>query len=132
MSFNSVTIRAGYILKSLTINVWSDWWWLLGVSIQTILIFSFNMLLLKGMSFCRSQNDLRLTHLSASIALELWLVLYIKIQKINVWFDWWCLLFVSSQTIVIFTFDMLLINGKSFSEVKNTSNSFIHELQVIY
>jgi len=31
--------------------MWSDWWWLLGVSTQTIVRFTFNMLLLDGILF---------------------------------------------------------------------------------
>jgi len=37
-----------------------------------------------------------------------------KLPKIIVWSDWCCLLAVSSQTFVIFTFKILLVNGKSF------------------
>jgi len=67
---------AGYILKSPKINMWSDWWWLLGVSSRTIVIFTFNRLLLYGKSIFRSQKDLKLIYLWASIALELWLDIY--------------------------------------------------------
>ena len=48
------------------------------------------------------------------MALELWMVINFLIPKINMWSDWIWLLGVSSQTIVIFTFNMLLVGGKLF------------------
>jgi len=82
MSFNSIRIMAGYTFSIPKINMWSDWWWLLGVSSQTIVIFTFNMLLVDGKSFFRSQKDLKLIYLWASIALELWLVIHFQHQKL--------------------------------------------------
>jgi len=74
MTFNSIRIIAGYTFSTPKINIWSDWWWLLGVFSQTIVIFTFNMLLDDRKSFFRSQKDLKLIYLWAWIALELWLV----------------------------------------------------------
>jgi len=49
---NSCTYElAGYILKSPKINVWSDWIWLFGDSSKTIVMFTFNMLLLNVIYF---------------------------------------------------------------------------------
>jgi len=42
----------GYILKSSKINIWNDWWWLLGVSTQTIFIFSFTMSFISIKKYC--------------------------------------------------------------------------------
>jgi len=81
MSFNSIRIMAGYGLCLPKIKMCSDWWWLLGVSIQTIAIFTFNMLLLNGKSFFRSKKDHKFTYLWASIALELCLDAYFDCQK---------------------------------------------------
>jgi len=53
---------AGYILKSPTFKMWSNWWWLLGVSSQTIIIFTCKMLLFNGKSFFRCQKGPQ-THL---------------------------------------------------------------------
>ena len=78
MSFNSIRIMAGYTFSIPKINMWSDW---LGVSTQTIVIYTFNMLLLYGKSFFRSQKDLKLIYLWAWIALELWLVVHFQHQK---------------------------------------------------
>jgi len=44
-SFNSIRIMIGYTFLKTTINIWSDCWWLLVVSSPTIVIFTFNMLL---------------------------------------------------------------------------------------
>jgi len=63
MSFNSIRIMAGNTFSPPKINMWSDWCWWLGVSTQTIVIFTFNMLLLDGKSFFRSQNILWLIYL---------------------------------------------------------------------
>ena len=81
MSFNSITIMAGDTFSTPKINMWSDCWWWLGVSNQTIVIYTFNMLLLDGKSFFKSQKDFKLIYLWASIALELWLVILFNNQK---------------------------------------------------
>jgi len=77
ISFHSIRIMA----CDTKIYMWSNWWWLLGVSSQTIVICTFNMLLLDGKSFFRSQKDLKLIYLWASIALELWLVIHFQHQN---------------------------------------------------
>ena len=66
---------------------------MLGVTSQTIVIFTFHMLLLDGKSFFRSQKDLKLIYLWASISLELWLVIHFQYQ--NKYVEWlvmvaWC------------------------------------------
>jgi len=81
MSFNSIRIMAISYIKSSKINLWNDWWWFLSVSSQNIVIFTFNMLLFDGKSFFRSQKDLKLIYLWASIALELWQVIHFQHQK---------------------------------------------------
>jgi len=80
---------------------------------QSFVVFTFNMLLLNGKPFLRSQKDLRLVYLWASVALEIWLVMYLYDQKWigGVTGDF---VVVSSQNFVVFTFNMLLLNGKSF------------------
>jgi len=92
-----------YTVLSPKINLWSDWWCLLGVSNQTIVILVFNMLLVKIKSFFRSQKGLRLIYFWSSVALWIWLVIYFK-QKNNLCSHWWCLLHVSSQTFLIVMF----------------------------
>jgi len=52
ISFNANRIMIGYILKSSKINIWNDWWWLLGVSTQTIFIFSFTMSFISIKKYC--------------------------------------------------------------------------------
>jgi len=81
MSFNSIRIMACDTFPTPNINMWSNWLWWIGVSSQTIFIYTFNMLLLDGKSFFRSQKDLKLIYLSASIALELWLVIHFQHEK---------------------------------------------------
>jgi len=105
MSFDSIRILASYLLRSPKINLWSGWRWLLGVSSQTIVIFTFNMILVNGKLFFRSQKDLKFIFLWDG-----WLC--IKSLKINVWSDWWWLFGVSKP--LSFTFNMLLLNGKLF------------------
>jgi len=56
-------------LKSPKINMWSDWWWLLGVSSKTTYLFTINRLLHNWKLFFRSQKDLKFIFLWASIAL---------------------------------------------------------------
>lgn len=51
-----------------------------------------------------------------------------KPPKINKQSDWWWLVCVSNQSIVIFTFDMLLVIEIHFSEVKKTTDSFTYRL----
>jgi len=81
MSFNSIRIMAGYTCSIPKIYMWSEWWWWLGVSSQTMVIYTFNMLLLEGKTFFRSQKDLKLIYLWAPIALELWLVIHFQHQN---------------------------------------------------
>ncbi len=115
MSFNSIRIIAGYTFSTPKIYMYSDWWWLVGISNKTIIIFIFIMLLVDGKSFFSSQKDLKLIYLWAAIALEIWLVIHFKQQKsICGVTGWWWLLIVSSQIIAIFTFSTLLHDGKSF------------------
>jgi len=63
MSFNSIRIIAGYTFLKPKINMWSDWWWLFGVSSQTIVLFAFNRLLLNGKLFSTSQKDPEIIYL---------------------------------------------------------------------
>jgi len=51
MSFSSIRIIAGNIFLSPKINRYNDFLWLLGVSSPSIIIFTFNMLLLDRKSF---------------------------------------------------------------------------------
>ncbi len=128
MSFNSIIILAGYIFWLPKIRRQSDWWWLLGVSSQNIVIFTFNMLLFDETSFFRSQNFLKLIYLWASGALELWLDIYFDCQK-------WrcgltgdcCLVFPAKLLLYLFSIWCCLMENY-FSEVKNTSNAFTYEL----
>jgi len=84
---------------------------------------------LNGKSFFRSQKDLRLIYLWASIALEIWLVMYISHKK------WIC--GVTGDVFLVFPVKFLLhsllicycIMQNHVSEVKKTSNSFPYELQ---
>jgi len=55
------------------------------------------------------------THLLMSFCSTRIMIAYIFISpKMNLWSDWGCFLPVSSQIFVIFNFDMLLLNEKSF------------------
>jgi len=81
MSFNNIAIMAGYVFQSPEINMWNDWWWLVGVSSKTIVIFTFNMLLFNEKLCFRKQKDLQLIYLWASITLQLWLDMYFNHQK---------------------------------------------------
>jgi len=129
MSFHSIRIMACDTFSTPKINMWSDWWWWLGVSSQTIVIFTFNMLLVDGKSFFRSQKDLKLIYLWASIALELWLVIHFQYQK--------SICGVTGDGGLVFLAKLLLytlsicccLMENHFSEVKKTSNSFTYELQ---
>jgi len=94
VSFNSIWIMAGNTFLPPKINMWNDWWWLFGISSQTIVIFTFNMLLVNGKSFFRSQK----TSNSFTCELQLHLNygwLYILTTK-NKYVEWlvmvaWCL-----------------------------------------
>jgi len=79
----------------------SDWWLFVGVSSQSIIICTVNMLLVNEKLFFKSQKDIKLIHLWALEALQVWLDIYINQPKINVWSDWWCFLHVSSQTLLL-------------------------------
>ena len=114
MSFSTIRNMAGYVYISPKMNLWSDWWCFFAVSSQSFDIFTFNMLWLNGRSFFRSQKDLRLIYLWASEALEIWLVvMYLYYQNLicGVTGDFFV---VYSQSFVVFTFNMLLLNGKPF------------------
>jgi len=63
MSFSSIRIVAGNTFSTQKINMWSDWWWLLGVSSHTVVIYIFNMLLVDENLFFRSQKDPKLINL---------------------------------------------------------------------
>jgi len=56
-------------------QLWAEWWCLVSVSNQSIVIFNFCMLLLNETSFFRSQKDLNLTYLWALGPLDIWLVI---------------------------------------------------------
>jgi len=129
MSFNSIRRMACDTFSIPKINLWSDWWWWLGVSSQTIVIFTFNMLLLDGKSFFRSQKDLKLIYLWASIASELWLLIHFQHQKLlcGVTGDG-CLVFPAKLLLYSLSICCCLMENH-FSEVKKTSNSFTYELQ---
>jgi len=55
------------------------------VSSQRIVKFTFDMLMVNRKSFFRSQKDLKLIFLWASISLELWLAIYFIHQKSECW-----------------------------------------------
>jgi len=129
MSFNSIRNMAGYVFVRPKMNLWSDWWYFFAVTSQSFVVFTFNMLLLNGKSFFRSQKDLRLIYLWASIALEIWLVMYLYDQK------WIC--GVTGDVFLLFPVKVLLYSllicyclmKNHFSEVKTSSDSFTYELQ---
>jgi len=114
--------------KWLKIYFGSDWWGGLGVSKKTIVTVTFNMLLIDGKSFYWSQKEHKLIYLSGSMALKLCLVIDGKWFKIHFGSDWWCGLGVSKKTIVTGIFNMILNDGKSFLEVKKTTNAYTYEV----
>jgi len=128
MSFNSARIMACDTFPTPNIKLWSDWWWWLGVSTQNIVICTFNMLLLDGKSFFRSQKDLKLIYLWASIALQLWLVIHFQHQN--------SICGVTGDGGLVFLAKLLLdsllicccLMENHFSEVKNSSDSFTYYL----
>ena len=95
VSFSSIKNMVGYILKSPKMNLWSDWSCFLAVFIQSFVVFTLNMLLIDGKSFFRSQKDLRFIYLWASVALEIWLVLYLYTK--NEFVEWLVMLSCSFQ-----------------------------------
>jgi len=121
MSFSSIRNMAGYMLKSPKSIVWSDWWWLFGIS--SIVIFTINILVLNGFFLQKVKPQIHLLMNFNSIRIMASYIL--KLSKINMWSDWWWFLGVSSKTTVIFTINMLLMNGKSICRIQN-------ELQFIY
>jgi len=112
----------GYVFISPKMTLWSDWWCILGVSSQSFDVFTFNMLLLNEKSFFRSPKDLRLVYLWASVALEIWLVMYLYHQ------NWIC--GVTGGVFLWFPAKVLLYSfliwywwmEKQFSEVKNQTH----------
>jgi len=92
---------------------------------QTIVIFTFKMLLLNGKSFFRSQKDLKLIYLWASIALELWLDMCFNHQKLIdrvIGYGW---LVFPAKTFIYLLLICCCLMENHFSEVKKTSNSFV-------
>jgi len=87
------------------------------------------VLLVDAKSFFRSQKDLKLIYLRASIAFELWLVIHFQNQKsiCRVTGDG-CLVFPAKLLIDSLSICCWLMQNY-FSEVKKTSNSFTYELQ---
>jgi len=81
ISFSRIRNMVGYIFESPKINLWHNWWCLLGVSSQSFVIFTLYTLLVNGKSFFRSYKHLRLIYLYASVASEIWLVKYSYHQK---------------------------------------------------
>jgi len=51
--------------------------------------------------------------------------LYILIAKINELSNWWWFLGVSSQNIGVFTFNMLLLNGKNICQKSKRSQNHL-------
>ena len=120
MHFSSIRNMADYVFVSPKMNLWSDWWCFLTVSSQSFIVFTSNMILLNGKSFFRSQKYLRLilVYWCASVALEMWLVLYLYHQK------WIC--GVTGNVFLLFLVKVLLYSllicyflmESYFSEVK--------------
>ena len=48
--------------------------------------------------------------------------------KMNLWSDWQCFLTVSSQSFVVFFFNMILVNGKTIFR-NQESDSFTYDFQ---
>jgi len=62
---------------------------LFGVSSQSVVVVTFNMLLLSGKSFFKSQKELKLIFLLASVAWPIWLFIYLLSAKTNFWIELW-------------------------------------------
>jgi len=111
--------------------LWSDWWCLLHVSSQSIIIHTFNMILVNGKPFSRSQKHLRTAYLWSSVALEIWLAIYFNHQKSTCGlpgyvcskFQTWLFYLVS-----IWSWSM----EKHLPEVNKMSDSFRHGLHQHY
>jgi len=128
MSFNSIRIMAGYTFSTPKINMCSDCWWWLGVSNQTIAIYTFNMLLLEGKSFFRSQKDLKLKNWWDSVPLDIWLVKYfITKNQIVQWLVMfaWCL----QPKALLYSLSICYWSMQFLFRSQKTSNSFTYELQ---
>ena len=96
---------------------------------KLLFMVTFNMLLVDGKSFFRSQKDLKLIYLSASIALELLFVIHFQYQKYTyrVTGDG-CLVFPAKLFLYTLSIHCWLVENH-FSEVKKTTNSFTYEIQ---
>jgi len=81
ISFINIRNVVVYLYESPKINLWHNWWCLLGVSSQSCVLFTLNTLLVNGKSFLRSNKHIRLVFLYASVASEIWLVKYSYHQK---------------------------------------------------
>ncbi len=88
MSFNGIEILIGYTWKMTKIYYGSDWPCFLGVSYQTIVTVTFNMIFYDGRLFYRSQKDHNIIYLWGSMALKLCLVKHEKWPKIYYGIDW--------------------------------------------
>jgi len=94
MVFTSIAIIGCNIFKRPKINFWTDWWCLLGVSNQIIVIFTFNILVVNSNMFFRSQKYLKFILVKASTSMANMEKLYIfgitKNQCINwlIMFAW--------------------------------------------
>jgi len=129
MSFSSIRNMAGYVFVWPKMNLWSDWWCILGVSSQSFIVFTFNMLLLNGKSFFRSKNILWLIYLWASIALEIWLVMYLYDQK-RIGGMTGDVFFVFPVKVLLYSLLICYcLMENHFSEVKTSSDSFTYKLQ---
>ena len=66
-------------------------------------------------TFYSSQDNLQFLYLWLSSAFIMLIEIYVYYKKISCGLNgWWCLLNVSNQNSIIFTFYMLLLNGTSF------------------
>jgi len=115
MHFTSITSMSGNIFILPKINVWTTWWSCLpGVSNQRIVIFHSIYYLLIEKHFSEVRNASHPFSYGFHQHLNYWCKHHIFITKNQLWVEWWCLVSVSNQSIVIFNFCMLLLNETSF------------------
>ena len=114
-----------YLWASIALQIWLVVYlyhqkWICGVTGEVFLLFPVKVLLYSLLiCYCLMENhfsEVKNTSDSFTYALQNIrnVAGFISVSpKMNLWSDCWCFLTVSSQSFVVFTFNMLWLNGKS-------------------
>jgi len=120
MAFSSFTNMDSYTFILPTISLCTDWWCLPGFYNQIIVYLPTTCYWSMINIFQHSKiSQIHLLMVFTSITKSYTSIL----SKISLCTDWWCLFGVYNQSIVIITFNILLVNGKTFFRSQRTISS---------